>query len=94
MRRRITVENRDYHYLSQDATAGSWKSEPVKTGGRLYGGALIAMALGVAGGEDEPLVAIEFAEQGMRHEIVAELLGVGRSIGECDGALSGGVEFG
>ena len=29
-----------------------------KAGGCLYGGALIAMALGVAGGDDEPLVAI------------------------------------
>ena len=65
-----------------------------KAGGRLYGGALIAMALGVAGGKDEPLVAIEFAEQGMRREIVTQLLGVGRSGGEFDGALAGGVEFG
>jgi hypothetical protein len=48
----------------------------------------------VAGGEDESLVAIEFAEQGMRHEIVAGLLGVGRSFGKLDSALSGGVEFG
>jgi hypothetical protein len=64
-----------------------------KVGGRLYGGALIAVALGVASGDDEPLVAIEFAEQGMRHEIVAQLLGVGRGDGEFDGALAGGVEF-
>jgi hypothetical protein len=64
-----------------------------KAGGCLYGGALIAVALGVAGGEDEPLVAIEFAEQRMRHEIVTQLLGVGRSGGEFDGALAGGVEF-
>ena len=51
------------------------------------------MARGVAGGEDEPLVAIEFAEEGMRHEIEAQLLGIGRSGGEFDGVLAGGVEF-
>ena len=54
---------------------------------------MIAVARGVAGGEDEPLVAIEFAEEGMRHEIEAQLLGIGRSGGEFDGALAGGVEF-
>jgi hypothetical protein len=47
-----------------------------------------------SGGEDEPLVAIEFPEKGMRHEIVAQLFGVGRTSGEFDGALAGGVEFG
>ena len=51
-----------------------------KGGGRLYDGALIAVAFGVASGDDEPLVAIEFAEQGMRHEIVAQLLGIGRGV--------------
>ena len=64
-----------------------------KASRRLYGGALIAMALGVAGGKDEPLVAIEFAKQGMRHEIVPQLLDVDRGGREFDGALAGGVEF-
>jgi hypothetical protein len=64
-----------------------------KAGGLLYGGALIAVARGVAGGKDEPLVAIEFAEEGMRHEIETQLLGISRSGGEFDGALAGGVEF-
>jgi hypothetical protein len=64
-----------------------------KAGGLLYGGALIAVARGVAGGEDEPLVAIEFAEEGMLHEIVAQLLGIGRGGGEFDGVPAGGVEF-
>jgi hypothetical protein len=64
-----------------------------KVGGLLYGGALIAMARGVAGGQDEPLVAIKFAEEGMRHEIAAQLLGIGRSDGEFDGELADSVEF-
>jgi len=64
-----------------------------KAGGLLYGGALIAVTCGVAGGEDELLVAIEFAEEGMRHEIVAQLLGIGCGSGEFDRALAGGVEL-
>jgi hypothetical protein len=54
---------------------------------------LIAVARGVAGGEDEPLVAVEFAEEGMLHEIVAQLLAIGRCGGEFDGAPAGRVEF-
>jgi len=49
------------------------------------------VARGVAGGEDEPLVAIEFAEERMLHEIVAQLLDIGRRGGEFDRALAGGV---
>ena len=64
-----------------------------KAGGILYGRALIAVARAVACSEDEPLVAIEFAEEGMPHEIVAQLLRVGHVRGEFDGALAGSVEF-
>jgi hypothetical protein len=62
-----------------------------KAGRSPYGGALIAVTLGVAGGKDEPLVAIEFAKQGMGHEVVAKFLGIGRCDGEFDGALAGGA---
>ena len=85
VRREVRV--RENVGLGTDGLAG-------KASRRLYGGALIAVALGVAGGKDEPLVAIEFAKQGMRHEIVAKLLGIGHGDGEFDGALTGCVKFG
>src|SRR5215472_2201159 len=102
----VTSDNRISQHSSGDPFRASAKPdfrlyEPAgqegrlagKAGGLLYGGALIAVARGVAGGEDEPLVAIQFAEEGMRHEIETQLLGIGRSSGEFDGALAGGVEF-
>ena len=44
----------------------------VGEGGRLFHTiALMAMARGMAGRKDKPLVAIEFAEERVRHEVAA-----------------------
>ena len=44
----------------------------VGEGGRLFHAvALMAMARGMAGRKDKPLVAIEFAEERVRHEVAA-----------------------
>src|ERR1700752_4040866 len=63
-----------------------------EAGGRFHTSALMAVAGGVACGKDEPLIAIELAEERMRHEMAPQVLAAGCG-GKFDRAPTGGVEL-